>query len=179
MPFGMKNFQATFLRLMSKCLAGLEGVDAYMDDIVIYHNTWENHIETLRKVFERLEAANLTVKLAKSEFGTATVKYLGHTVGYGSVKPSEAKTQDIQAFPIPKNVRDLRRFLGMAGNYRRFCKNFSGKAAALTDLLKKRVKFGWSNRCQKAFNGIKHALSTELVLKVPECEKQFHLAIGS
>ena len=84
------------MRLMSKCLASLEGVDAYMDDIVIYHNTWESHIESLRKVFERLEAANLTVNLEKSEFWAATVKYLGHTVGYGSMKPSEAKTLDIQ-----------------------------------------------------------------------------------
>ena len=151
---------------MSKCLAGLQGVDAYYDDIVIHHNTWENYIETLRKVLERLEAAKLTVNLAKSEFGAATVKYREHTVGYGSVKPSEAKTQDIQALPIPKNVRELRRFLGMAGYYWRFCKNFSGKPAPLTDLLKKRVKFGSSDRCQKAFNGIKQALSTEPVLKV-------------
>ena len=160
----MKNSQAAFMRLMSKCLAGLEGVDAYIDDIMIYHNTWENHIETLRKVFERLETANLTINLAKSEFGAATVKYLGHTVVYNCVKPSEAKTQDMQTFPNPKNVRELRRFLGMAGYYRRFCKNFSGKAAPLIDLLKKKVKFGWSDRCQKVFN----ALSMELVLKAPE-----------
>ena len=179
MPFGMKNSQATFMRLMSKCLAGLEGVDAYIDDIVIYHNTWENHLETLRKVFEKLEVANLTINLAKSEFGAATVKYLGHMVGYGSVKPSEAKTQDIQKFPIPRNVRELRRFLGMAGYYRRFCKDFSGKAAPLTDLLKKKVKFGWSDRCQKAFDGIKRTLSTEPVLKAPEFEKQFHLTVDA
>ena len=179
MPFGMKNSQATFMRLMSKCLAGLEGVDAYIDDIVIYHNTWENPLETLRKVFEKLEVANLTINLAKSEFGAATVKYLGHMVGYGSVKPSEAKTQDIQKFPIPRNVRELRRFLGMAGYYRRFCKDFSGKAAPLTDLLKKKVKFGWSDRCQKAFDGIKHTLSTEPVLKAPEFEKQFHLTVDA
>ena len=62
MPFGMKNSQATFMRLMSKCLAGLEGVDAYIDDIMIYHNTWENHLETPRKMFERLDVANLTIK---------------------------------------------------------------------------------------------------------------------
>ena len=63
------------------------------------------------------------------------VKYLGHMVGYGSVKPSKTKTQGIQKFPIPRNVRELRRFLGMTGYYRRFCKNFSGKAAPLTDLF--------------------------------------------
>ena len=115
----------------------------------------------------------------KSEFGAATVKYLGHMVGYGSVKPSEVKTQDIQKFPIPRNVRELQQFLGMAGYYRRFCEDLSGKAAPLTDLLKKKVKFGWSDRCQKAFDGIKHTLSTEPVLKAPEFEKQFHLTVDA
>lgn len=109
----------------------------------------------------------------------ATVKYLGHTVGYGKVTLSEAKTQDIQDYPTPKIVRELRRFLGMAGYYRRFCKNFSGRAAPLTDLLKKGTRFKWSEECRRAFNEIKQALSTEPVLMAPEFEKPFHLAVDA
>ena len=175
MPFGMRNYQVTFMRLMNKCLAGISNVDIYVDDIVIYNDTWNDHIRAIGQVFNRLEAANLTINLAKSEFGRAEVRYLGHIVGYGHISPSEIKVRDIREYPRPNNIRGIRRFLGMAGYYRRFCRNFSSATALLTDLLKKGTKFRWSPECQEAFDAIKQMLSDKPVLPAPDFEQPFSL----
>ncbi|MGL4482151.1 MAG: hypothetical protein ACRCTW_06455, partial [Lactococcus garvieae] len=102
--------------------------------------------------------ANLTVNLAKSEFGCAHVTYLGHVIGQGQVVPVDAKIQAVLAFPVPTNKKALRRFLGMVGYYRKFCKNFADVALPLTNLLKKTEKFVWSESCQKAFDKLKSML---------------------
>lgn len=129
MPFGMRNSQATFVCLMNKCITDISGVDAYVDDMIIYSDTEEEHLETIRKVFQRLREARLTVNLDKSEFCSAEVKYLGHVIGHVKIKPIEAKTAAIAEYPRPTNNRSLRRFLGMANYYRRYCKNLAEIAA--------------------------------------------------
>ena len=144
MPFGMKNSPATFQRLVNNVICGLDGCDAYIDDVIIYSDSWSDHLQRIRKFFERLSEAKLTVNLAKTEFCHATVTFLGHLVGQGQVKPLEAKVNAISEFPVPKCKRQLMRFLGMAGYYRKFCKNFSGIAEPLTNLLKKSTKFKWN-----------------------------------
>lgn len=121
MPFGLCNAPATFQRLVSKVLGGVSNCCACLDDIVVYSNDWLSHITTLREVFARLSGASLTLKLAKCEFGKGTVLYLGQQVGQGQVRPVDAKISAITAFPTPTTRRELRRFLGMAGYYRRFC----------------------------------------------------------
>ena len=131
MPFGM-----TFMRFMNKCLVGISGVDTYIDDMVIYSDKWEEHIETIERVFQRLKSAKLVINLSKSDFSKAEVKYFGHIVWYGKITPTEAKTRDILKYPTPKNIRGFRWFLWMAGYYRKFCKDFSGRTAPLTDLIK-------------------------------------------
>ena len=93
----------------------------------------------------------MTINLMKSEFGKATVKYVGHIVGQGQVRPLDAKIQTIAKFPIPTSPKELARFLGMAGYYR----NFSEIAAPLTNLLSKKVKFVWTDDCQMAFDKVK------------------------
>ena len=154
MPFGMKNSQATFQRMMHNVLRDLKGVDVYVDDIVVYNNTWEEHVSTLYALFDRLTEAKLTVNLGKSDFGQAKVVYLGHVVGQGEVSPIAAKIKGIVQFPVPNNKKSLMRFLGMAGYYRKFCKNFSGVTAPLTDLLKKKREYEWTMSCQVAFDKI-------------------------
>ena len=139
MPFGMKNSPATFQRLVN-VICRLDGCDAYIDDVIIYSDSWSDHLQRIRKFFDRLSKAKLTVNLAKTEFCHATVTFLGHLVGQGQVKPLEAKVSAISEFPV--------RFLGMAGYYRKFCKNFSGIAEPLTNLLKKSTKFKWNDKCQ-------------------------------
>ena len=131
----MKISPATFQRLVNNVICGLDGCDAYIDDVIIYSDSWSDHLQRIRKFFDQLSKAKLTVNLAKSEFCHATVTFLGHLVGQGQVKPSEAKVNAISEFPVPKCKRQLMRFLGMAGYYRKFCKNFSGIAEPLTNLL--------------------------------------------
>ena len=179
MPYGMKNSQATFQRMMNNCLRDLPGVEIYVDDIVVYSDTWEEHMFRLDKMFDRLKQANLTVNLSKSDFGKAQVVYLGHVIGHGQVTPIEAKVKNILEYPIPANKRSLMRFLGMAGYYRKFCKNFSEVAVPLTNLLKKNVKYVWSENCQKSFENLKSLLCSKPVLAAPDFGKPFSIAVDA
>ncbi len=120
LAFGLKNAPATFQHLMNRILANVQNCEAYLDDVVCYSTTWNDHLKTLEEVFTRFRDANLTLNLAKCEFCHATITYLGKVVGHGTVCPVEAKVQAIVYFPVPKSKRDLRRFLGMTGYYRSF-----------------------------------------------------------
>jgi hypothetical protein len=179
MPFGMKNSPASFQRLMNQVLAGLTNCVAYIDDVIVFSDTWPEHIKHLSELFDRLVKANLVINLKKSEFAKATVTYLGHVVGQGQILPRQAKVQTILNFPPPTNKRELLRFLGMSGFYRKFCSNFSTLVVPLTNLLKKNVKFVWSEACQQAFDKLKALLASEPVLMAPNFHKPFKLAIDA
>lgn len=179
MPFGVRNAPATFQRLVNTVLSGLSGCEAYLDDIVVHSSSWDDHIQQLQGVFGRLRDANLTVNLAKCEFGQATVTYLGKVVGRGQVRAVHSKVEAISSFPAPTSRRELRRFLGMAGYYRSFCKNFSAVAAPLTDLLSPKSRFHWSGDCQSAFESIKALLSHAPVLAAPVFDRPFKLAVDA
>lgn len=127
---------ATFVRLVSKVLTGLEDfTKAFIDDIGIYSNTGEEHLKHLRTVFETLRKANLAARPAKFEFGFNELCFLGHTIGSGKIKPMISKVDAIQNFPIPK----VKSFLGMIGCNRKFIPNFAIVALQLTDLTRKRT----------------------------------------
>ena len=110
-----------------------------MDDVVIYSDNWSDHIRQIKRFFQTMREAKLTINLTKSEFDKATVKYLGHIVDQGQVRPLDAKIQTIAKFPIPTSQKELARFLGMAGYYRNFCLNFLEIAAPLTNLFSKKL----------------------------------------
>ena len=179
MPFGMKNAPATFQRMVNKLVRDIDGCEGYIDDVVIFSDNWSDHIRQIERFFQIMREAKLTINLMKSEFGKATVKYLGHIVGQGQVRPLDAKIQTIAKFPIPTSRKELARFLGMAGYYRNFCLNFSEIAAPLTNLLSKKVKFVWTDDCQLAFDKVKLLLQKSPVLKSPDYEKPFKLIIDS
>ena len=179
MPFGMKNAPATFQRMVNKLVRDIDGCEGYIDDVVIYSDNWSDHIRQIKCFFQIMREAKLTINLMKSEFGKATVKYLGHIVGQGQVRPLDAKIQTIVKYPIPTSRKELARFLGMAGYYRNFCLNFSEIAAPLTNLLSKKVKFVWTDDCQQAFDKVKLLLQKSPVLKSPDYEKPFKLIIDS
>ena len=179
MAFGMKNAPACFQRLINSIVCDIEGCDAYIDDVVIYSDTWEEHLQTMQELFQRLSEAQLTVNLAKSEFGCATVTFLGHVVGQGQIKPVDVKVCAINDFPRPENKRQLMRFLGMAGYYRKFCKNFSTICEPLTQLLKKNKSFVWSDDCESAFLKLKAVLKSSPVLQAPDFDSQFKLAVDA
>ena len=179
MPFGMKNAPATFQRMVNKLVRDIDGCEGYIDDVVIFSDNWSDHIRQIKRFFQIMREAKLTINLMKSEFGKATVKYLGHIVGQGQVRPLDAKIQTIVKYPIPTSRKELARFLGMAGYYRNFCLNFSEIAAPLTNLLSKKVKFVWTDDCQLAFDKVKLLLQKSPVLKSPDYEKPFKLIIDS
>ena len=172
MPFGMQNAPAT---LINHVISGLVGCAAYLDDVMVFSHSWEQHIDQLRSFLHRLQEAKLTVNLMKSEFCHAKVVFLGHVVGQGQVAPVSAKIEAIARFPVPADKKYLMRFLGMTGNYRKFCHHFSSIAEPLTALLKAGVNFVWSDRCQDAIERIKSILHPEPVLLAPDFDKQFKL----
>ena len=179
MPFGMRNSPATFQRLINSIIADIEGCEGYIDDVIIYSATWEEHIKIMRKFFQCLSEAKLTINLLKSEFGCGCVTYLGHVVGQGKVKPVDAKIDAISQFPQPTTKKHVMRFLGMAGYYRKFCPNFSAVTEPLTQLLRKNTPFVWTEPCQLAFEKLKAMLQSAPVLSAPDFNRPFKIAVDA
>ncbi|KAK7926200.1 hypothetical protein WMY93_008510 [Mugilogobius chulae] len=179
MAFGMRNAPATFQRLMHVVLSDVSNCNVYLDDIVVYSDTWASHVNTLKEVFKRLSGANLTLNLAKCEFGRATVTYLGKVVGHGHVRPVTAKVEAVLSYPAPRTRRELRRFLGLAGYYRCFCKNFSVVVAPLTALCSSSVPYIWTADCECAFQAAKSLLCSAPVLSAPDYSKPFTLEVDA
>ena len=176
MPFGMKNSAATFQRLINQTTQDIPNCDSYIDDIDIYSNTWDEHINQMRMLFDKLTMANLVINLVKSEFCKVYVQFLGHLVGHGRISPVTAKVEAIMKFPQPNSKRELMRFLGMASFYRRFCKNFSAVSAPLTKLLEKDQNYIWGDDQQEAFHKLKGLLMNTPVIAAPDFTKPFKLA---
>ena len=119
------------------------------------------------------------VNLRKSDFAKARVIYLGHEIGYGKVSPRDVNVEIILNFPVPKNKKDVRSFLGMCGYYCRFVENYAVIAKPLTDLTKKNVLFEWNPECDQAFVKLKAILTTHPVLASPDFDKPFELSIDA
>lgn len=177
MPFGLTNAPATFCTLMNEVLRDYldNFVVVYLDDIVIYSKSMEDHVDHLTRVFQRLREHQLYAKLEKCSFAQERIKFLGHIIENGHVRMDDDKVRAIQEWEAPKNVHELRSFLGLANYYRRFVRGYSEKALALTDLLKKEKKWDWSAECQLAFNELKQAVSTSPVLALPDVMKPFEV----
>jgi hypothetical protein len=150
---------------------------AYLDDVVIHSETWEDHLERLRRVLMELRRAGLTANPKKCHLALPEAKYLGFQVGRGLIRPQEKKVAAILSAPRPTNKTQVRAFLGLAGYYRCFIPDFSSLAAALTDLTKKGQpeKVRWGPPEEDAFRRIKEALTTEPVLHAPNFNCPFLL----
>lgn len=123
----------------------------YLDDVIVFSETWEKHLVCLQALLTQLAEACLTVNLAKCEFAKATVRYLRKEVAQGKVQPVQVQVLAIQQFPSPSTKRELVHFLRMNSYFRGFFSNFSTMVSPLTDLLKSLVKFDWSGNCQRAW----------------------------
>lgn len=177
MPFGLKNAPATFQRLMDRVLTGLQGTEmfVYLDDIVLYASSLEDHERKFNTLMERLKNANLKLQPDKCEFLKKEVLYLGHYVGRNGVRPDPKKLEAVLKFPTPTTVRKVREFLGLTGFYRRFVKHYAKIAKPLTNLLKKNVKFKWSELAEKAMQELKDILCSSPILQYPDFSKPFVL----
>ena len=176
-PFGLCNAPATFSRLMDRVLAGLhwETCLFYLDDIIVFSSTWEEHLARLREVFERLRHAKLKLGAAKCTFAAKEVSYLGHRVTEEGLLPDPSLLAAIRDIPPPKTATEVRSFLGLAGYYRRYVKGFATIAAPLHALTRKDAVFHWSEDCQTAFDQLKTRLTTSPITAFPDFSQEFRL----
>lgn len=177
MPFGLVNSGASFSRIMRKLLQGLQGVDNYIDDILVHTTSWEEHMEKLRELLRRLRRANLTARPTKCCVGYEKVEFLGHIVGQGLLQPKANKLEAIQNASQPQTKTQLRSFLGLANYYRQFIPNFAAIAVPLTDKTKKGEsnQIEWGESQEKAFRTLKSKLAQSPILHLPDISRPFIL----
>ena len=181
MPFGLTNAPSPFQRLMECVLRGFSWKIClvYLDDVIIFSPSFEEHLQHLRLVFQRFRDANIKLKPSKCHFAHTEVNYLGHVVSWEGVRPDPEKIKAVQEFPIPKTPLDVRAFLGLSGYYRKFVRDFSRIAAPLHELTKKNAKFVWTDTCHASFLQLKEALISAPILAFPDFHLPFHLYVDA
>jgi hypothetical protein len=174
MSFGLTNTPAYFMEMMNNMLHGLEDfVVVFIDDILIFSKAKAEHEEHLRRVLETLRSHKFYAKLKMCEFWLSEVGFLGHVINQHGISVDPSKVATVVEWERPTNVHEVRSFLGMAGYYRRFVKNFSIIAKPLTKLTQKNVKFMWTQECEHAFQVLKEKLVTAPILTLPDPDKCF------
>ena len=164
MPFGLSPAPATFSLLMSKVLKGLPFATAYLDDIIIWSKTEEEHVLHLQTVFQCLESAGLRLKREKCHFFREEIEYMGHTVTPEGIRPCGDKVKVVQELQPSTTVREVKGLIGFASYYRRFVPNFSKLVRPLTYLTKKNREFIWTAECQNALDKLKEILAERPLL---------------
>lgn len=166
MPFGLCNAPATFERLMDTVLRGLKWKTClcYLDDIVVFSSTFSQHLQRLDEVLTCLANAGLQLNTKKCHFASKTIKVLGHVVNKEGVRPDPEKISAVMSFPRPQQQKTLRSFLGLASYFRRFVRNFATLASPLNQLLRSGTPFVLSEDCEKSFQALKDALTSDPVL---------------
>ena len=177
MPFGLTNAPATFQRLMERVLAGLqwEICLVYIDDVIIFSRTVDQHLAQLKTVFQRLIAAGLKLKPKKCNLFRKKVQYLGHVVSDRGIQTDPEKTKVIEDWPTPHTVKEVRSFLGLCSYYRRFVPDFATIARPLIKLTEKNEEFLWKNEQEEAWNELKKRLITAPTLAYPDPDAEFIL----
>ena len=177
MPFGLCNAGATFQRLMDVVMSGLH-LDVclvYLDDIIIFSRTVEEHLERLVRVLGRLRSAGLKLKPEKCSLFQRSVSFLGHVVSGEGIATDPEKIKTVTEWPVPTSVKEVRSFLGLAGYYRRFVKGYASVAAPLPALTKKDQPFVWTEETQRAFEMLRDALTLPPILAMPNDTGDFVL----
>jgi transposase InsO family protein len=188
LPFGLKNSPMALARCMDRVLdqSWEPNVFVYLDDIVICSETFDEHLEWIRKVANRLAEANLTINTTKSKFCQREIKYLGYILCADGLRPDPAKVSGILNYKAPTRIREVRQFMGMANFYNRFIENYSGIIAPISDLLKGEkkkqkslTKFIWTPAAENAFNQIKGKLISAPILANPDFNLPFTVQTDS
>ena len=177
-PFGIKTMPSVFQRLMNLVFSESKfkpNVHTYLDDILLTNNNKTSHLETIDHALYRLSRANLKIKLEKCKFFRDKVDFLGFELTKSGYKTQSNKVQAIKEYPVPKCEKDVRAFLGLAGFYRMYIKNFASIATPLSKLLKKETKFVWSNEQQGAFDILRNSLTSDDVLAFPNFDRSFYV----
>jgi len=166
MPFGLSNAPSAFQRFMNDIFSDLLDVSVviYLDDILIYSDNMDDHKKHVKEVLRRLRENRLYVSLTKCVFHQNRIEFLGFVLGADGLRMDESKMQTIQEWPTPRRVKDVQSFLGFANFYRRFINNYAEVTSPLTRLTQKNEPWTWTTDCQAAFNNLKEAFTTVLIL---------------
>ena len=178
MFFGMTNLPATFQAMMNEILRNLinEGkVAAFVDDVLVETETEEGHDEIVKEILRRLEENNLYIKPEKCVWKVRKIRFLGVVIGPNGIEMEKEKVNGVLSWPQPKNVKDIRKFLGLANYYRRFIKDFARVARPINMLTRKDVKWQWGVEQQKAFDELKGMFTTKPVLAALDLDKEFRV----
>src|ERR1700739_1311011 len=150
-------------------------VIVFLDDVLIYSQTKAEHAQHLRTVLQVLRDKKLYAKLSKCEFFSTEIGFLGHVINADGIKMEQSKVDAVTKWPAPKDIHELRSFLGLAGYYRRFVKGFSKIASPLSALLRKNAPYDWTEAQQHAFEQLKAAVTTAPILIIPDPTFQYTL----
>jgi len=178
MFFGMINSPTTFQAMMNEILRDLinEGkVVAFVDDVLVGTETEEGHDEVVEEILRRLEENDLYIKPEKCTWKVRKIGFLGVVIGPNGIEMEEEKVDGVFSWPEPKNMKDVRKFLGLANYYRRFIKDFARVARPINMLTRKDVKWQWGVEQQKAFNKLKKVFTTKPVLAALDLDKEFRV----
>ena len=177
MPFGLCNAPSIFQNLMNHVLGEAQSkyATAYIDDVLIYSETFEYHMKHMRDVLNRFEEAGLKLKLKKCDFLKEKLKYLGHVISENGIEPNDDNVRAIRDLSVPTTVREVRSFLGAAGYYRKFIENYAKLAKPLTALTRKNQRFYWDEETQQAFDTLKVRLTTAPILAYADPTKPYKL----
>jgi len=175
MPFGLTNAPAEYQRVMNLILRHLKKtVVNYIDDTCVHtKTTFKEHVQHLEELLETLAEANLHLTPAKCHFGYEQLQLLGHIISKEGLKTDPKKVQKLLDMPAPKDIGEVRSFLGLAGYYRRFIKDFALRSEAMKRLLRKDTPFKWGKEQQEAFENIAQAMATADVVAHPDLKKPF------
>jgi hypothetical protein len=177
MPFGLTSAPATFVTMMNDIFQDVldQYVVVFIDDILVYSRTMEEHRAHVGMVLERLRQHKLYAKQSKCEFAKRSIEFLGHFVSEEGIQVDPQKVRTIIEWPIPNNPHDIQSFMGLSNYYRRFISKFAHKTAPLNRLLHKNVPWKWTEIEQQSFDNLKHALTSPPVLTLPNPDKRFTL----
>ena len=177
MPFGLANAPACFSRLMRTVTRGTTHVHAYLDDLLVATETWEQHLGALQQLLLSLQQHGLTAKPSKCELGFHQIPYLGHKIGGGECQPLEDKVRALSQSDLPKNKSQLRSFLGSLGYYQRFIPHYADRTAPLVQFLKKGAPevIQWTDVTIDLFQALRELLLTSPILQLPDASLPFVL----
>jgi len=175
LPMGLMNTPTTFVRCIDEILGDLKWVCVlgYFDDIIVFSKSFDEHCEHIRLVLERLRTAGFTIHPNKVQLCRTRLKFLGFIVDSGKCFPNPEKVICINNYPTPNSAHGIQKFLGLIGFYRRFIPDVAIHAKPLFELLKKKIKFVWTDRTQEAFDFLKKSLSSLSELHLPDLNLPF------
>ena len=174
-PFSLAQAPAYFQLLMNKVLEGLSYAMTYLDDIIIFSKNEEDHLRHLEEVFHQLKQAGLKMKCLKCNFFKSEIHYLGYLISADGISPLPDNLDTIKNMPVPKDVKEIKQFLGLTGYYRKFVPRFADISRPLTQLMKKETKFMWTPECQKSFELLQPFMCGEPILKHADTSKSYIL----